>query len=888
MKRGKEMRIRTLSMSLAAMLLFGGCIKEVYRPNPQNNGNEVVFSVQVPGPFGAATRALGNYEESEVRTIEILLFDPATKEVAAAPIFTNIVASDPREEGNFYAKTFTVNLPQGIFDIMVFANARAAFNGAQIQTGDLQEAALSRLTALMPETGWNTNPNDPDKGYLIPLWGLKEGFDVGTGRGVTDLYLHRMLARIDLSVTGNDLLTGHFTLKEVKFHNVQKEGRIAPNLSHWNQSGAINGDLPAGLATAPSLTGAGVYPFPFDYTWAIAPDQKSATRQIYLFEAPQAALHADPAAPFITVKGSYNGTEGWYRIDLVDPSGARYIPLLRNHLYRIGIAKVLSAGFANEAEAISHVSENIQVHITLYNEYDLGGTVFDGKNFLSLNPQEVTCGPNAHTGQSITIKTDLDLPLLLTDIAPSDPWITNLSISAKSVVNDINRYTLSYHIAANGGAVRTGYVEVTLGRMSNRVYITQAQNTAPPSIAAFSPAEAFSGATLTIYGANFDTTPANNTVTLNGVAAIVTSATSTQLQVTVPKNPACTGYIMVTVNGQSALSATQFTYHAISTVTTIAGDGAYGYADGQGSAAKFDAPVAVAIDATGNLYVSDHNNHCIRKITPEGVVSTFAGSTTSTPGHVDGQGTAAQFRNPRSIAIDASGNLYVADEYNDCIRKITPQGMVSTVAGGGGWGYVDGAAGVAKFNAPVDIAIDPLGNLYVTDPGNRRIRMITPQGVVSTVAGNYSTGFADGQGTAAAFNYPYGIAMDLGGTLFVTDPYNHNIRKITPEYMVSTLNSSRIQGFADGPIASALFYYPHGIAADASGNLYVADKFNHRIRKISPEGVVTTVAGSTQGFVEGPALEARFYSPTDIAIDGSGNLYIADTGNHAIRKITIE
>ncbi|MCH6198943.1 YDG domain-containing protein [Aquiflexum sp. LQ15W] len=316
-------------------------------------------------------------------------------------------------------------------------------------------------------------------------------------------------------------------------------------------------------------------------------------------------------------------------------------------------------------------------------------------------------------------------------------------------------------------------------------------------------------------------------------------------------------------------------------VTTLAGS-TMGFADGQGTAAQFNAPVGVALDALGNVYVADQNNNRIRKITPQGLVSTLAGSAA---GFADGQGAAAQFSSPTGVALDAFGNVYVADFLNNRIRKITPAGGVSTVAGGIFFGDTDGPGSAARLQNPASVVSDALGNLYVADRTIHRIRKITPEGFVSTLAGSTS-GFADGQGTAAQFRSPQGVALDALGNVYVSDQINHRIRKITPEGLVSTLAGSTV-GFADGQGPAAQFTQPHGVALDALGNVYVGDNLNHRIRKITPEGLVSTLAGSTQGIANGQVTAARFNTPRGIALDALGNVYVADWANHRIRKISL-
>jgi DNA-binding beta-propeller fold protein YncE len=315
-------------------------------------------------------------------------------------------------------------------------------------------------------------------------------------------------------------------------------------------------------------------------------------------------------------------------------------------------------------------------------------------------------------------------------------------------------------------------------------------------------------------------------------------------------------------------------------VSTIAGS-EEGFADGVGSDAKFRVPFGIASDAAGNLYVTDMENHRIRKITPAGEVSTLAGGGR---GFADGVGSDAKFDDPVGIASDAAGNLYVTDNGNHRIRKITPAGEVSTLAGGEG-GFADGVGSAARFYRPSGIAIDAAGKLYVVDSWNNRVRKITPTGEVSTLT-VCEEGFADGIGGDAKLCGFAGIASDAAGNLYVADAGNNRIRKITPAGEVSTLAGGE-EGFADGIGSAAKFRVPVGIASDAVGNLYVADQRNHRIRKITPTGEVSTLAGSEEGFADGVGSDAMFLFPFGIAIDVAGNLYVADTWNHRIRKIEI-
>ena len=472
-----------LLAGIACFPVLSGCSYE-NEIAPSDSRREVVFSINIPGNSAPDTRALGKGEENEVQTIEMLLFDPLTDKVVGNPVFANDISTDA---GDVTKKTFSVRLPEGRFDVMIFANARKAFEALVIEQGDGQAETLAGLTVSMPAAGWAANPADANKKYLIPMWGMKENLSVGQGTGISGIWLHRMLSRIDLLVAGSDELTGDFKLKDIKLYNAQKEGRIAPAIAGWNATGKINGTIPAGLAVSPStVAGCGVHPA-ISYASAISADKKSCEGEMYLFEAPKATGHADADAPFLTVKGEFGGVEGWYRIDLADYDNMTYLDVLRNHRYTIQIQKVSGTGFPDEADAIKNRGDNIAVDITLWNEYNMGGTVFDGQHFLSIDPQTMEFTTYAHSEASFTIKTDLDSEISLSGIrlsgSPSDPdaaleggWISGLSLSQKNVVGDKNVYTLSFSLADNGNGEnsnRTGYIYVTCGRLTNVVRIEQ-------------------------------------------------------------------------------------------------------------------------------------------------------------------------------------------------------------------------------------------------------------------------------------------------------------------------------------------------------------------------------------------------------------------------------
>jgi sugar lactone lactonase YvrE len=325
-------------------------------------------------------------------------------------------------------------------------------------------------------------------------------------------------------------------------------------------------------------------------------------------------------------------------------------------------------------------------------------------------------------------------------------------------------------------------------------------------------------------------------------------------------------------------------------VSTLAGTGAIGLDNGTGATATFNKPRGVAVDTSGFVYVTDYSNNVIRKISPDGVVSTLAGE--GSIGLSNGSGATATFSSPYGLAVDSSGFVYVSDYNNDLIRKISPEGVVSTLAGAGFAGYGNGAGSNARFYGPSGVVLDSSGHLYVSDYLNRLIRKVSNAGVVSTVAGGAAqlTGSADGTGATASFFNPAGIAMDSSGHLYVADSYNHRIRKISPEGVVSTLAGTVAcyNNFLEGTGATAKFYFPTGVAVDTSGNVFVADQLNHRIRMITSAGVVSTLAGvGWSGHADGTGATARFNYPYGVAIDNSGNLYVADNTNNQIRKITL-
>jgi sugar lactone lactonase YvrE len=327
-------------------------------------------------------------------------------------------------------------------------------------------------------------------------------------------------------------------------------------------------------------------------------------------------------------------------------------------------------------------------------------------------------------------------------------------------------------------------------------------------------------------------------------------------------------------------------------VAVFAGTGAQGSADGPAALATFSYVSAVALDRNGNVYVADRDNFTIRRISPAGVVTTVAG-TAGLSGAVDAVGTAARFAGPAGIALDPTGAIYITDAgdfraFNNTIRRIGIDGAVSTIAGKVGVATpADGAGVAASFADPRGIAVDNFGIIFVADVQASAIRKVTSLGEVATIAGSLpATGATDGVGPAARFASPQNVAVDGTGTIYVADFGNHLIRKITQAGATTTLaGKAGIEGTADGTLVSATFANPSGIALGPGGTVYVADSASHRIRKISPDGTVTTLAGANWPTPGGGFFPIAGSVPVAIAVDGSGNAYVADSGMNIIRKV---
>jgi uncharacterized protein (TIGR03437 family) len=336
------------------------------------------------------------------------------------------------------------------------------------------------------------------------------------------------------------------------------------------------------------------------------------------------------------------------------------------------------------------------------------------------------------------------------------------------------------------------------------------------------------------------------------------------------------------------------------TISTVAGDGVSGFAGdgGAATAANLRSPAGVAFDSAGNMYIADASNSRVRKVDKNGVITTFAGT-----GDFDtyGNGTAANaaaLDRPYSLAFDKAGNLYIADTYNDSIRKVSASNGIISVFSGSfleAFGGDGGPAAGASFDTPTSVVVDAAGNFYIADTKNNRIRKIGTDGNINTIAGDGNPdSYGDGgPANVAALNVPIGLAVDNAGNLYIADSGNHRIRRIAPDGTITTVAGNGNGGFSGdgGPATQASLYYPKSMAVDASsGNLYIADFLNSRIRVVTPDGNINTVAGNGQYDYYGdggPATSAALRFPWGVTVGAAGNVYVADDENNAIRLLTL-
>ena len=335
---------------------------------------------------------------------------------------------------------------------------------------------------------------------------------------------------------------------------------------------------------------------------------------------------------------------------------------------------------------------------------------------------------------------------------------------------------------------------------------------------------------------------------------------------------------------------------ASSVINTVAGNGTSGYSGdgGPATSAQLYVPYFVAFDASGNMFISDASNHVIRKVTPSGVISTFAGNGTSGNTGGGGPATSAELRNPTGLAVNAAGDLFIADSIANVVREVNTAGIISTVAGTGSVGYSGdgGPATSASLHGPQGLAFDSAGNLFIADVHNEVVREVNTSGVISTVAGNHTSGYSGdgGPATSAELNFPTDIAFNASGNLFIADEANNVVREVSLSGVISTIAGNNTYAYSGdgGPATSASFADPVVIAFDASGDLFIADYGNSVIREVAPNGIISTFAGNntyTYTGNGGPAGLAGLNSPWDVAYNPSGDIAIVDRGNNVIREV---
>ncbi len=355
----------------------------------------------------------------------------------------------------------------------------------------------------------------------------------------------------------------------------------------------------------------------------------------------------------------------------------------------------------------------------------------------------------------------------------------------------------------------------------------------------------------------------------------------------------CFSRLLIMIAGLSALIMPAPS--SAQTINTFAGTGSAGFGGDGGPAtvATFRNPTDIIMDGSGNFYIADWNNQRVRKISSTGTVSTIAGTGGTTFGGDGGPATAATLWQPASLAFDGSGNLYISDNIHNRIRMINSSGIITTVVGTGSGGFSGdgGAATAAQINNPRGIAIDASGNLYIADESNNRVRKVTPSGIISTVAGTGTAGYnGDGiAGTAAQLFTPRDVAVDASGNLYIADNSNHRIRKINSSGIISTVAGTGSGGYSGegGPATAAQLNYPQSVNFDPWGNMYIST--SNRVRKINSSGIISLYAGD--GLYSyfgdgGPATAGSFKGPMGMTWDPSGNTYICDESNHAIRSVT--
>ncbi|MDR6808170.1 sugar lactone lactonase YvrE [Dyadobacter sp. BE34] len=409
----------------------------------------------------------------------------------------------------------------------------------------------------------------------------------------------------------------------------------------------------------------------------------------------------------------------------------------------------------------------------------------------------------------------------------------------------------------------------------------------PPELTGFSPLSGKKGTVIKIQGRHFGTDKAKVSLQINGLKAVINTVTDSEISAVVPDKCGL-GKLVLTINGKEISSSAAFRYLYTATTSYFSGSGLGGYEDGAPLKSKFGTLYNIAMDGKGVMFAADLGNCMVRRIDTDGSTSTVAGAASG--GFKDGKGNQGLMKFPIGIELAPDGSIFVADHENHAIRQLFPDGTLTTVAGEPDRpGSADGGLASAQFNQPYGVKLDKTGTLWICDTKNGLIRKLA-NSQVTTFAGS-TPGYADGKLRDAKFYMPSYLNFDENGNIFVADKHNHCIRKITPDGMVTTFSGTPTQvGYRDGEAGQAMFNQPCNIQIDKLGNLYVNDLWNHCIRLVYPDGYVTTLAGKggTEGYNEGTGENALFKHPQGCTLDKDENLFVTDSANQRIRKLTIQ
>ncbi|WP_299607183.1 IPT/TIG domain-containing protein [uncultured Aquimarina sp.] len=408
----------------------------------------------------------------------------------------------------------------------------------------------------------------------------------------------------------------------------------------------------------------------------------------------------------------------------------------------------------------------------------------------------------------------------------------------------------------------------------------------PTEIESISPTSGPGDTEVTISGISFGTNPNAVSVFFNDVEAIVNSVTETEITAIVPRG-AQTGTVRVVLNGENVMGP-EFTYVITSAqVSTLIRSEMPGDMDGPVAQASFSALWGLLTDEEGSVFISDYGNNKIRKINTDNIVSTVTGMT-GVIGDMDGTFAEATFNNPRSMAMDSQGNIVVSDLAAQKIRRINLSSeTVETIAGTGDVGLVNGDGSIAQFAQPIGVVIDNSDNIYVSELGNATIRRIAPDNTVNTLVGTGVAGFVDGPADTALISFTAGMAIAANGDIVFADAGNHSVRRVTTQGIVSTIAGTGTTGDVNGEGDIAQFASPLDVAVDSQGNIFVVDFGNQKIKRIDTDGMVTTYAGTGEiGFMDGIPSIATFNNPRNLFIDENDVIYVGT--DDAIRLITPE